>query len=124
VNQGLIATTRAVERVDEAKLPVEQAAVKLAPLWEREAGQQRAYNQQIAAVAQPSGDHARLAELAAVREGLVRTDESIAAMLRKNPEVAAYERLGKELAQQETRLSALDRGYGFKACGVGIGGTE
>jgi hypothetical protein len=104
-----------------AKIPVQQAAVKLAPLWEREAGQQRAYNKQIAAVAQPSADRARLAQLAGAREGLAITDESIAAMLRTSPDVAAYERCGKELARQGTRLSALDRAYGFKACGGGSG---
>jgi hypothetical protein len=124
VNPAYTATTRSIERVNQAKIPVEQAAAKLAPLWQREAGQQRVYNQRIAAVAQPSGDRARLAELASVREGLVTTDESIAAMLRRNPEVAAYERLGKQLAQQETRLSALDRGFGFKSCGLGNGGGE
>jgi hypothetical protein len=120
-NQGLIATTRAIERLNSTRLSAAEAASKLAPLWERESAQQRAYNEQIAAVAQPSGDRARLGELASAREALTTTDQSIAAMLRNNPEAAAYERLGKQLAERETRLSALDRKYGFKSCGVGIG---
>lgn len=122
LNQAYIATTRAIEQLNRSRLSVEQAAVKLAPLWEREAGQQRAYDQRIAAVAQPSSDRTRLSQLGSAREALTTTDESIAAMLRRNPEAAAYERLGKQLSEQETRLSALDREYGFKSCGVGTGG--
>jgi hypothetical protein len=121
LNQSYVATTRAIERLNAARISSEEAAAKLAPLWEREGAQQRAYNQQIAAVVQPSGDRARLGELAGAREALTTTDQSIAAMLRKNPEAAAYERLGKQLSERRTRLSALDRAYGFKSCGVGSG---